>query len=152
MVAKMGNAGEACTSANRFYVQASVADEFSRRLADRMSALNLGPGTGETTEVGPRVNEDILFKVDRLVRPAIAEGAQAIVGGSRPEREGFYCEPTVLMNVHPDAAILREEIFGPVAPIVTFRQEAQAVALANATEHGLVGSASARHWSSAWSV
>ena len=73
MVAKMYNAGEACTAANRFYVQGSVADEFSRRLADRMSALNLGPGTGETTEVGSLVNEDILFKVDRLVRAAIAE-------------------------------------------------------------------------------
>jgi hypothetical protein len=139
MVAKMRNAGEACTAANRFYVQASVADDFSRRLADRMSALNLGPGTGETTEVGPLVNEDIVFKVDRLVRAALAEGAQAIVGGSRPEREGFYFEPTVLVNVHPDAAILREEIFGPGAPIVTFKDEAQAVALANATEHGLVG-------------
>ena len=138
MVAKMRNAGEACTAANRFYVEASVADEFTRRLAGRMSALIVGPGTGETTEVGPLVNEDTVAKVDQLVRGALAEGAQAVVGGIRPAGEGFYYEPTVLVNVHPNAAILHEEIFGPVAPIVTFEDEAAATALANGTEHGLV--------------
>jgi succinate-semialdehyde dehydrogenase / glutarate-semialdehyde dehydrogenase len=138
MVAKMRNAGEACTAANRFYVEAPVAGEFSRRLADRMSAMSVGPGTDESTEVGPLVNEDILSKVDQLVRGALAQGAKAIAGGRRPEGEGFYYEPTVLVNVHPDAAILREEIFGPVAPIVTFEDETQAIALANATVHGLV--------------
>ena len=139
MVAKMRNAGEACTAANRFYVEASVADEFSHRLADRMSAMSVGPGIDESTEVGPLVNEDILSKVDLLVRGALAQGAKTIAGGSRPEGEGFYYEPTVLVNVHPDAAILREEIFGPVAPIVTFEDETEAIAFANATEHGLVG-------------
>jgi len=116
MVAKMRNAGEACTAANRFYVEASVADEFSRRLAERMSALTVGPGLGETTEVGPLVNEDGVSKVDQLVRGALSEGAQAVVGGIRLDREGFYYEPTVLVNVPPDAAILHEEIFGPVRP------------------------------------
>ena len=139
MIAKMRNAGEACTAANRFYVEASVAGEFSRRLAQRMSGLIVGSGLDESTEVGPLVNEDTVSKVDQLVRGALAEGAQVVVGGGRPERKGFFYEPTVLMNIHPDAAILREEIFGPVAPIVTFEDEAQAVALANATEHGLVG-------------
>ena len=139
MVAKMRNAGEACTAANRFYVEASVADEFSHRLAHRMSAMSVGPGTDESTEVGPLVNEDILSKVDQLVRGALAQGAKTIAGGRRPEGEGFFYEPTVLVNVHPDAAILREEIFGPVAPIVTFEDETEAIALANATEHGLVG-------------
>ena len=139
MVAKMRNAGEACTAANRFYVEASVADEFSHRLADRMSAMSVGPGTDESTEVGPLVNEDILSKVDQLVRGALAQGAKTIAGGRRPGGEGFFYEPTVLVNVHPDAAILREEIFGPVAPIVTFEDETEAIALANATEHGLVG-------------
>jgi succinate-semialdehyde dehydrogenase / glutarate-semialdehyde dehydrogenase len=139
MVAKMRNAGEACTAANRFYVEVPVADEFSRRLAERMSALNVGSGTDETTEVGPLVNEAGVSKVDQLVRSALAEGARAVVGGIRPEREGFFYDPTVLVKVHPDAAILREEIFGPVAPIVTFEDEAQALALANSTEHGLVG-------------
>jgi len=139
MVAKMRNAGEACTAANRFYVEASVADEFSRLLADRMSALVVGPGIQEGTEVGPLVNKDAVSKVDQLVRGALAQGAKAIAGGRRPEGEGFYYEPTVLVNVHPDAAILREEIFGPVAPVVTFEDETQAIAFANATEHGLVG-------------
>jgi succinate-semialdehyde dehydrogenase / glutarate-semialdehyde dehydrogenase len=139
MVAKMRNAGEACTAANRFYVEAPVADEFSRRLADRMSALVLGPGIAEGTDVGPLVNQDAISKVDGLVRAAVIDGAQALVGGRRTGGEGFYYEPTVLVNVHPGAAILREELFGPVAPIVTFQDEAQAVTLANATEHGLVG-------------
>ncbi|MGH8827690.1 MAG: aldehyde dehydrogenase family protein, partial [Jiangellaceae bacterium] len=84
------------------------------------------------------VNEEAAAKVDDLVRGAVAEGAHPVVGGARPEREGFYYQPTVLMNVHPDAAILSEEIFGPVAPIVTFDDEAEAVRMANATEYGLV--------------
>jgi succinate-semialdehyde dehydrogenase/glutarate-semialdehyde dehydrogenase len=138
MVAKMRNAGEACTAANRFYVEASVADEFSCRLAERMSGLVLGAGTQEGTDVGPLVNQDAVSKVDELVRAAVIDGARPLVGGQRPEREGFYYEPTVLVNVQPGAAILGEELFGPVAPIVTFDDEAQAVALANTTEHGLV--------------
>jgi succinate-semialdehyde dehydrogenase/glutarate-semialdehyde dehydrogenase len=139
MVAKMRNAGEACTAANRFYVEAPVADEFSRRLAKTMSALVLGPGSQEGTEVGPLVNADAVLKVDALVRAAVKDGAKALVGGQRPQREGFYYEPTVLVDVHPQAAILAEELFGPVAPIVTFETEAQAVGFANSTEHGLVG-------------
>jgi succinate-semialdehyde dehydrogenase/glutarate-semialdehyde dehydrogenase len=138
MVAKMRNAGEACTAANRFYVESGVAAEFSRRLAERMSALVVGPGAQDGTEVGPLINEDAVAKVDGLVRAAIGHGARAVVGGSRPNRPGFYFEPTVLVDVRPDSAILREEIFGPVAPIVTFEAEAEAVALANATEFGLV--------------
>jgi succinate-semialdehyde dehydrogenase/glutarate-semialdehyde dehydrogenase len=138
MIAKMRNAGEACTAANRFYVEESVAAEFSRRLAERMSALTVGPGTAEGTQVGPLVNEDTVAKVDQLVSAAVQAGASTLAGGNRPERPGFYYAPTVLVNVHPDAAILREEIFGPVAPVVTFADEAEAVKLANHTEYGLV--------------
>ena len=138
MVAKMRNAGEACTAANRFYVESSVAEAFSRRLAERMAALRVGPGSDEDNQVGPLVNEDTAAKVDDLVRGAVAQGAEAVVGGRRPEREGFYYEPTVLLNVRPGSAILGEEIFGPVAPIVTFDEEAEAIRLANATEYGLV--------------
>ncbi len=138
MVAKMRNGGEACTAANRFYVEASVADEFSRRLAERMGALNVGPGLDDGTQVGPLVNEETASKVDELVRAAVGSGASAVVGGRRPDREGFYFEPTVLLQVDPSAAILKEEIFGPVAPIVTFTSEAEAVRLANDTEYGLV--------------
>lgn len=138
MVAKMRNAGEACTAANRFYVEASIADEFSRRLAERMKALRVGPGLDETNQVGPLVNGDTAAKVEELVRSAVDAGAKAVVGGRRPEREGYYYEPTVLLDVTPDSPILKEEIFGPVAPIVTFEDEAEAIRLANATEYGLV--------------
>ena len=138
MIAKMRNGGEACTAANRFFVHADVADDFSTRLAERMAALRVGPGTDDDTQVGPLVNEDAVAKVDDLVRGAVAVGSRVITGGSRPDRPGFYFTPTVLADVPADAAILREEIFGPVAPIVTFTDEAQAVALANDTEYGLV--------------
>ena len=138
MVAKMRNAGEACTAANRFYVEAPVAPEFSRRLAERMAALRLGPGVDEQTQVGPLVNEDAVVKVDELVTAAVADGAAAITGGTRPDGTGWYYPPTVLSDVRPASAILREEIFGPVAPIVTFTDEAEAVRLANDTEFGLV--------------
>jgi succinate-semialdehyde dehydrogenase/glutarate-semialdehyde dehydrogenase len=138
MIAKMRNGGEACTAANRFYVEAAVAEEFGRRLAERMSAMRLGPGLDDGTQVGPLVNEDTAGKVDALVRDAVAAGAEAVVGGRRPDRAGFYYEPTVLLDVEPTAAILREEIFGPVAPIVTFDSESEAVRLANDTEYGLV--------------
>jgi succinate-semialdehyde dehydrogenase / glutarate-semialdehyde dehydrogenase len=138
MVAKMRNGGEACTAANRFYVESSVADEFGTRLAERMAALQLGPGLDEQSQVGPLVNEDTAAKVDSLVRGAVEAGAEAVVGGKRPDREGFYYEPTVLLGVRPDSAILSEEIFGPVAPVVTFDNEAEAIRLANDTEYGLV--------------
>jgi succinate-semialdehyde dehydrogenase/glutarate-semialdehyde dehydrogenase len=138
MIAKMRNAGEACTAANRFYVESSVAEEFGRRLSERMAALNVGPGLDEANQVGPLVNDDTAAKVDELVRGAVDAGARAVVGGKRPDREGFYYEPTVLLDVQPGSAILSEEIFGPVAPVVTFSDEAEAIALANATEYGLV--------------
>jgi len=138
MVAKMRNAGEACTAANRFYVEASIAPEFSRRLAERMAALRVGPGVDEQTQVGPLVNEDAVVKVDELVAAALADGAAALTGGIRPDGQGWYYPPTVLSDVPPASAILREEIFGPVAPIVTFTDEAEAVRLANDTEFGLV--------------
>jgi succinate-semialdehyde dehydrogenase/glutarate-semialdehyde dehydrogenase len=138
MVAKMRNAGEACTAANRFYVHESVADEFGRRLAERMAAMRVGPGTADDTEVGPLVNDESAAKVDELVQGAVAAGARVVVGGKRPEREGFYYEPTVLLDVPVGAEILGEEIFGPVAPVITFTDEADAIRMANDTEYGLV--------------
>jgi succinate-semialdehyde dehydrogenase / glutarate-semialdehyde dehydrogenase len=138
MIAKMRNGGEACTAANRFFVASAVAADFSARLAARMAALRVGPGTSSDTEVGPLVNEDTVSKVDSLVQAAVAEGASLATGGTRPDGPGFYYPPTVLTGVSPSSAILREEIFGPVAPIVTFDSEEEAVRLANDTEFGLV--------------
>ena len=138
MIAKMRNAGEACTSANRFYVQAPVAEEFAGRLARRMSALKVGAGTDTGVQVGPLVNRDAVDKVEELVRDAVARGAVVATGGGRPETKGCFYEPTVLTDVPADATLLREEIFGPVAPVVSFDTEDEAIQLANDTEYGLV--------------
>jgi succinate-semialdehyde dehydrogenase / glutarate-semialdehyde dehydrogenase len=138
MIAKMRNGGEACTAANRFYVEGPVAAEFSRRLAERMAGLRIGPGVDESTQLGPLVNDAAVDKVDLLVRDAVTAGATIVTGGTRPDRTGCYYDPTVLTGVRPGSAILREEIFGPVAPVVTFTTEDEAVGLANDTEYGLV--------------
>jgi succinate-semialdehyde dehydrogenase/glutarate-semialdehyde dehydrogenase len=138
MIAKMRNAGEACTAANRFYVEESIAASFASQLADRMAALRVGPGTASDTQVGPLVNEDTVAKVDSLVQGAVSGGATAVTGGTRPSGPGFYYPPTVLTGVADGSEILREEIFGPVAPIVTFTTEDEAVRMANDTEFGLV--------------
>ena len=136
MVAKMRNGGEACTAANRFYVERPVADEFSRRLAERMAALQVGPGIEPGTQVGPLVNDDTASKVDELVQGAEEDGARVVVGGRRPERPGFYYEPTVLTGVRADSRILREEIFGPVAPIVVFDDESQRARVSSSSGGG----------------
>jgi succinate-semialdehyde dehydrogenase/glutarate-semialdehyde dehydrogenase len=138
MVAKMRNAGEACTAANRFYVEEPVAEEFGRRLAARMAGLRVGPGTADDTQVGPLVNEEAAVKVDELVQATVSAGGRVVTGGRRPDRAGWYYEPTVLLDVPLGAGILSEEIFGPVAPVVTFTDEADAVRMANDTEYGLV--------------
>jgi len=138
MVAKMRNAGEACTAANRFYVEEPVAEEFARRLAERMSALVVGPATDPATQVGPLVNEAAVDKVDELVRDAVGRGADVLTGAGRLDRAGYFYAPTVLNRVAVGSALLDEEIFGPVAPILTFTGEDEAVRLANRTEYGLV--------------
>jgi succinate-semialdehyde dehydrogenase / glutarate-semialdehyde dehydrogenase len=137
-IAKMRNGGEACTAANRFYVHEAVADEFTAALTARLSALQVGPGLDDGTELGPLVNEDTRSKVGTLVAGAASDGARLRTGGRAPDRRGYFYLPTVLDQVPPDAGILSEEIFGPVAPIVTFGDADQAVALANSTEYGLV--------------
>ena len=138
MLAKMRNGGEACTAANRLYVERPIAGEFARRLTARMEQLTVGPGLHERTEVGPLVNAEAVHKVQELVEDAVAAGAQLTAGGSPLDRPGFYYPPTVLVDVPPGAALLREEIFGPIAPIVAFDDEDEVVKLANDTEYGLV--------------
>jgi succinate-semialdehyde dehydrogenase/glutarate-semialdehyde dehydrogenase len=138
MIAKMRNGGEACTAANRFYVHESVADEFSRKLASRLGALNVGPGLDDGTDLGPLVNSDTRNKVATLVDEATRDGSRVVTGGKAPDRRGYFYVPTVLDDVPPTAGILNAEIFGPVAPIVRFTDTHQAVAMANNTEYGLV--------------
>jgi succinate-semialdehyde dehydrogenase/glutarate-semialdehyde dehydrogenase len=137
-LAKMRNGGEACTAANRFYVHEAVAEEFTSRFADRLSKLAVGPGLDEGTDLGPLVNEDTRSKVASLVESATAGGVRAVTGGRAPDRPGFFYLPTVLGDVPPDAPILGTEIFGPVAPVVRFRDEAEVIRWANDTEYGLV--------------
>src|SRR6266702_1950544 len=138
MIAKMRNGGEACTAANRFYVHESVADEFSRKFAARLSALKVGPGLEDGTDIGPLVNEPTRSKVAELVESAAADGGTVVTGGRAPDRKGFFYQPTVIDQVPSGAAILDTEIFGPVAPVVRFSAEDDAVRWANNTEFGLV--------------
>ncbi|WP_160141033.1 MULTISPECIES: NAD-dependent succinate-semialdehyde dehydrogenase [Cryobacterium] len=138
MLAKFRNIGQACTAANRFIVHESVAGEFARRVADRVTALKMGRGTESGVTIGPLVNEAAVAGTDALVKDALAHGATLLTGGVRPAGPGSFYEPTVLTGVTPGSAILSEEIFGPVVGIVTFTDEAEAVRLANSTEYGLV--------------
>jgi succinate-semialdehyde dehydrogenase/glutarate-semialdehyde dehydrogenase len=139
MLAKMRNGGQACTAANRFLVQSSVADAFAAKMAERMGQLVMGAGTDEKTQLGPMINakavDGIADKVDR----SVSAGASVVLGGSRPSGDGFYYPATVLTGVPRDSAVATEEVFGPVAPIVPVRDEDEAVALANDTEMGLSG-------------
>ncbi|KQU28478.1 MULTISPECIES: NAD-dependent succinate-semialdehyde dehydrogenase [unclassified Rhodococcus (in: high G+C Gram-positive bacteria)] len=135
--AKMRNMGEACTAANRILVHRSVADEFAKRLAARFDSLFVGDGLDESTTVGPLVEAKALAKVRALVGDAVQKGATVVCGGTSPDRAGFFFLPTVLSNVSADADLLSEEIFGPVAPIVSFDTEEEAVRMANDTPWGL---------------
>lgn len=137
MVAKMRNAGEACTAANRFYVQDGIHDAFVAGLAARMAAMKVGPGTDPATQCGPMITRKAVQKIDGLVSDAVSRGARIVIGGKPLSQDGYFYPPTVLENVPEDAPIAHEEIFGPVAPIYRFRTEAEAITLANATEYGL---------------
>jgi len=137
MVAKMRNAGEACTAANRFLVHAAVADEFTSMLAGAMGALKVGPGMDRSNQVGPMINERSRDDIAKLVQTAVDDGANVVLGASVPDRLGYFYTPTVLSGVAADSEILRQEIFGPVAPVVTFETDEEAIALANDTEFGL---------------
>ncbi|WP_414939411.1 NAD-dependent succinate-semialdehyde dehydrogenase [Amycolatopsis sp. cmx-11-51] len=138
MTAKMRNIGEACTAANRFYVQRGIVDEFSRRLTERMEALPMGRGTEEGVVVGPLIDEAAVEKVSGLVADATERGARVLTGGSTVDGPGNFYQATVLTDVPKDARLASEEIFGPVAPITPFDSEDEAIAAANDTEFGLV--------------
>ncbi|GAA3354411.1 NAD-dependent succinate-semialdehyde dehydrogenase [Streptomyces antimycoticus] len=139
MTAKMRNMGEACTAANRFFVHSSVAAEFADRLARRMGALEVGPGSRAGVDVGPLIDQAGRAKVEELVADAVARGAEVLVGGSTPEGPGCFYPPTVLTGVSPASRLMGTEIFGPVAAVLTFEDEDEVVATANSTEWGLVG-------------
>lgn len=136
MVAKMRNGGQACTAANRFYVARSIAAEFTDRLTHAMSKLVVGHGLDEGTDVGPLINRAAQQTMSDTVETALSEGASLEVGGAH-DSAGYFYRPSVLGGVTPDASILSSEIFGPVAPVVSFDPDDDVVKMANDTEHGL---------------
>jgi succinate-semialdehyde dehydrogenase/glutarate-semialdehyde dehydrogenase len=138
MVAKMRNGGQACTAANRFYVHTSVHDAFVEGLIARMADVRVGPGADEATQCGPLINEQAVRKVDLLVRDAVHRGARAMIGGRIPDGPGSFYPPTVLVDVPPEARVLHEEVFGPVAPVVRFEREEDLLPVVNDTDLGLV--------------
>ena len=144
MLAKMRNMGEACTAANRFIVHESVAEQFGARLADRMGGLKVGRGTEDGVQVGPLVDQPSRDKVSELVASAVGGGARVLTGAGPVGDRGWFYAPTVLAEVPADAELLREEIFGPVAPVTTFTTRDEAIAKANDTEYGLVAYAYTR--------
>ncbi|TFD75706.1 NAD-dependent succinate-semialdehyde dehydrogenase [Cryobacterium fucosi] len=144
MLAKMRNGGEACTAANRILVHEGVAEEFTEKLLERMRAHTVARGTDPASKIGPLVDEGTRTKVHELVTDAVDRGATLALGGRSVDGPGYFYEPTVLTHVPADARIMSEEVFGPVAPILTFATEAEAIRLANDTEFGLVAYAFTR--------
>jgi succinate-semialdehyde dehydrogenase/glutarate-semialdehyde dehydrogenase len=138
IAAKFRNIGQACTAANRIIVQASIADEFSKRVAAKVNDFKMGPGIEDGVVIGPLVEQKAVDKVKELVDDAVEQGAEVVSGGSPVDGDGYFFEATVLKNITEGAKIFREEIFGPVLPIITFETEDEAVALANGTEYGLM--------------
>jgi succinate-semialdehyde dehydrogenase / glutarate-semialdehyde dehydrogenase len=149
MLAKMRNMGEACTAANRFLVHEKVADEFAAKLAARMGALRVGRGTEPDVDVGPLVDEPSRDKVSSLVQNAVDGGATVLTGAEAVGSRGWFYAPTVLSEVPDDAALLEEEIFGPVAPVVRFASTEEAITRANGSPYGLVAYAYTRDLSTA---
>ena len=138
VLAKMRVAGETCVAANRFYVQSGVAQQFTDCLTEAMSGLRVGPGIDRSNEVGPMINTAAVDKIERLVSGAVDDRATVRTGGAAPDGPGYFYQPTVLSEVAPDAAILGHEIFGPVAPVVSFDSEEEVIEAANNTIHGLI--------------
>ncbi len=138
MDAKMRNMGESCVAANRFHVHESIAEQFTARLTERMGALRVGRGTEDGVQVGPLIDATQRDKVIELVGDAVDRGAHVEVGGKAPDGPGYFYPPTVLSRVPAESRLLREEVFGPVAPIATFSSDEEALAAANTSEYGLV--------------
>ena len=152
IASKYRNTGQTCVCANRLIVQAGIHDAFAKRLAEKVAAMKVGPGTGEGVVIGPLINDKAIVKVEALVKEAVAAGARVEVGGERHELGGLFYQPTVLTGASPDMRLVNEEIFGPVAPIVKFETEDEAIALANATPFGLAAYFYSRDVGRCWRV
>ncbi len=152
IASKYRNTGQTCVCANRLIVQSGIHDAFAARLTEKVAAMKVGPGTGEGVTIGPLINEKALLKVEALVAEAVKQGARIETGGERHGLAGLFYQPTVLTSATADMRLFQEEIFGPVAPIVQFDTEAQAIALANATPFGLAAYFYSRDVGRCWRV
>ena len=152
IASKYRNTGQTCVCANRLLVQSGIHDAFAARLAEKVAALKVGPGTGDGVQIGPLINDKALCKVDRLVTEAVRDGARVLTGGDLHGLGGLFYQPTVLVDATPQMALFQEEIFGPVAPIVKFETEAEAIELANATPFGLASYFYSRDVGRCWRV
>ncbi len=150
IASKFRNCGQACVASNRFFVHADVHDAFVARFAARAAALVVGPGADEGSDIGPLINGRAVARIEELIADAVAAGARIVTGGRLHARGGTFYEPTVVDRVTFDMAIAKEEIFGPVAPIIAFRDEQDVIAMANATETGLAGYCYTRDLSRFW--
>jgi len=149
---KFRNAGQTCVCANRLYVQAAVYDAFVERLVVAVRRLTVGAGTAEGVTIGPLINAAATAKVERHIADAVGKGASVLLGGGASALGGRFFEPTVLRDATPDMLVQREETFGPLAPVIRFEHEAEAIALANASEFGLAAYFYARDLSRVWRV
>ncbi|WP_449283528.1 NAD-dependent succinate-semialdehyde dehydrogenase [Leucobacter sp.] len=138
LLAKFRNIGQACTAANRIIVHESVADEFARRVGEKVAAMSIGRGADEGNDIGALVEEKAVANTARLVADAVETGGTIVTGGEIVDGPGHFFQPTVIDKLSPQAAIMREEIFGPVLGIIRFSTEDEAVEIANNTEYGLV--------------
>ena len=152
MISKFRNGGQTCVCTNRFYVQDGVYDAFVEKLAKRVSAMKVGYGMDAGTEVGPLIDEKAVEKVEEHLQDAIAGGATVLAGGQRNARGGSFFNPTVVAGVKPDMKLAREETFGPLAGVIRFTDEADAIRMANDTEFGLASYFYARDLSRVWRV
>ena len=152
MASKYRNAGQTCVCANRVFVERSIARDFAERLAKRVAALKVAPGDEAGAEIGPLISPAALEKTERLVADAVGKGGRVVTGGSRHAAGELFYQPTVIDGVTTDMAMMREEIFGPVAPLIAFDGEAEAVAMANDTEYGLAAYLYTRDLGRAWRV
>ncbi|PVM92510.1 succinate-semialdehyde dehydrogenase (NADP(+)) [Caulobacter radicis] len=152
IASKYRNTGQTCVCANRLIVQAGIHDAFAKRLSEKVAAMKVGAGTGEGVVIGPLINDKAIVKVEALVKEAVAAGARVEVGGERHELGGLFYQPTVLTGATADMRLFNEEIFGPVAPIVKFETEDEAIALANATPFGLAAYFYSRDVGRCWRV
>jgi succinate-semialdehyde dehydrogenase/glutarate-semialdehyde dehydrogenase len=152
IASKYRNAGQTCVCANRLFVQSGIYDRFAARLAEKVAAMKIGNGLDQDTVIGPLIEEKAVAKVEEHVRDAVSKGAKVLTGGKRVDGKGLFYVPTVLTDIKPDMLAMREETFGPVAPLMKFETEEEVIRLANSTEFGLAAYFYSRDNARVWRV